>query len=211
MTRIADLAGKRFNRLTVISQDPSRNEHTYWKCRCDCGNETVVDAHCIKTGTTKSCGCLNSELIKTRSTTHGMSYTPEFSVWAGIKRRCYNTNEKCYPRYGGRGITVCDRWINSFSNFFTDMGERPSKDHSIERRDNKGIYSPDNCYWATREEQCSNRRSNVFITHEGRTQTLTQWAKEIGIQRTTLNYRIRIANWSIHDAITTPVKFILSS
>lgn len=118
--------------------------------------------------------------------THGMTATSEYRIWKGIKSRCYNRNRKQYPRYGGRGITICDRWCNSFETFLADMGKRPSINHSIERRDNNGNYTPDNCYWATWTEQARNKRNNVLHTKDGITKSLTEWAEYLGMPSKTL-------------------------
>lgn len=132
---------------------------------------------------------------------HLISRSVEYSIWQNMKNRCKDLNDK---RYGGRGIKVCDRWLNSFNNFFEDMGERPNKQLSLERRDNDGEYSKQNCVWATKKEQASNRRSNIKIEYNGQSMILSEWAKLLNIRYGTLLGRIN-NNWDINDAFNTPV------
>ena len=134
---------------------------------------------------------------------HGKRSLPEYRAWAMMKNRCLNPNAEDRHNYSERGITICDRWKDSFAAFIEDMGERPSKDHSIERIDNDGNYEPNNCRWATKLEQSRNRRTNVHITHNGRTQLMIDWAKEVGLQFGTLRTRIFKYGWSIEKSLTT--------
>jgi hypothetical protein len=152
---------------------------------------------------TLSCGCLRVEHGQRirraqglNSKTHGMSHTNEYMIWAGIKQRCYKNEVWCrsYKNYGGRGIKVCDRWMECFENFYEDMGPRPSKDHSVERKDNNKDYSPENCYWGTRIEQGNNRRNNRMITIEGVTLTKITWCRMLGITHSTVDELIRSRN-----------------
>ena len=136
---------------------------------------------------------------------HGMSRTPEYRAWADIKARCFNPNNKNYSDYGGRGIGVCDRWKNSFNNFFADMGMKPSPKHSIDRIDNNGDYSAKNCKWSTKAEQENNKRNNRLITIGCVTLNIAQWTKEMGFARTVILDRLR-RGWSEFDAVMTPVK-----
>jgi len=129
--------------------------------------------------------------------------TAVYNAWVNMKQRCLNPKHPSYPDYGQRGIAVCDRWIESFSAFASDMGPKPAG-ASLERRENDKGYSPDNCYWATREQQQSNRRANVLLMLDGRTQTLKRWAKELGISHITLRARIVDLGWPIEKALTTP-------
>jgi hypothetical protein len=140
------------------------------------------------------------------TTVHGMSKTPEYHVWQQIKRRCHNPREKAYCNYGGRGIECCQVWRDSFQNFITDMGRRPSSSHTIERKNNDKGYAPDNCVWATRGEQACNRRSNRIVTIDGISRPLSEWTKDIGINYSTAVYRIKQLGWEPKDALTTPVK-----
>ena len=136
--------------------------------------------------------------------THGMRKTSEYSSWCDIKTRCFNTNHKQYLDYGGRGIKICDRWLN-FENFFADMGKKTSAKHSIDRIDNDGDYCPDNCRWATKAEQVNNRRSNRFITIGCVTLNVTQWTKEMSFGRTIIQARLD-RGWSELKAVTTPIR-----
>lgn len=143
------------------------------------------------------------------NSTHGYASGPNktkiYVVWRNIKRRCLSESSTFYPDYGGRGITICDRWVNSFENFLTDMGEMPSSKHTIERKDNNGNYEPGNCVWATRKEQANNRRSSVFIEFNGERKTIAQWADHVGIAMKTLHKRIS-DGWEFGVAISRPVR-----
>ena len=156
MSRIVDLTSKRFGRLVVIEKtDRKSSGSIVWKCKCDCGNEAFVSSGHLRIGHTQSCGCLQKE----RVTTHGKKNTSEYRSWYGMKSRCYNPNNKRYKNYGGRGIEVCDRWKDSFENFYNDMGSKPSSKHSIDRIDNDRNYEPGNCKWSTATEQNRNQRN----------------------------------------------------
>lgn len=136
-----------------------------------------------------------------------MRDTPEWEVWSSMRRRCYDQNAISYPRYGGRGIAVCDSWNNSFKSFFDDMGERPSKDHSIERIDNNRGYDPDNCRWATRVEQSRNRRSNRILTFNGESRCVMEWAEYLGVNNQAL-YRRLYKGWPVDRALSTPFRVL---
>jgi len=127
----------------------------------------------------------------------------EYCCWGGMKTRCFNKNSKDYVGYGGRGITVCDKWSNSFDEFFKDMGEKPTNSHQIDRIDNDGDYEPSNCRWTTLKENCRNRRSNIFLTYEGVTKTVVEWAEDLGVSRHTIAHRLR-NDWDIASTVTTP-------
>lgn len=135
--------------------------------------------------------------------THGDTYSKEHRCWATIKRRCYNLRCSKYKYYGGRGITVCDRWLRSYENFLEDMGRAPSPDHSIDRINNDGNYEPLNCQWATMQEQNNNRRCSRYLTHDNQTRTLSEWSRFTGINSKTLHKRLK-NGWSVEKAITTP-------
>lgn len=206
--RFVDLTGKRFGRLTVEHLLGKRGAFIYWACRCDCGGYTETQTGKLNIGHSQSCGCILADKNATRLTTHGASVggkpTPTYSVWRGIKNRCLNPNEPAYKNYGGRGIKICDRWKDSFENFFTDMGQKP-KGMWIERLDNEGDYEPTNCKWATPKEQCNNKRTNVYLTFRGKTQTVSQWNEELGYNKNVVAGRLRLG-WSTEDAILTPAR-----
>jgi len=183
-----DLTGMKFNMLLVIGYVGRIGSNNQWECLCVCGNKKIVAAGNLKNNHTRSCGCFHKNQTSQASKTHGKSNSNEYKIWAGMKSRCSDIKN---PKYGGRGIKVCDRWINSFENFLNDMGCRPSKNYSIERIDVNGNYEPDNCRWATTLEQANNTRYSVRLTYKGRTQTLSEWARELGVPRQLFGDRYR--------------------
>lgn len=206
-----DLTGQRFGRLVVLHRmlPPKTVRRVYWLCKCDCGNVVTVLSFSLKSGETKSCRCLQREIVAARATTHGAvkggKKTPEYRTWDNMKRRCLNPSNKDFYLYGKRGITICDRWVHSFQNFLTDMGPKPGSSYSIDRHDNAGPYNPENCRWVTWKVQNRNTRVNHNITFSGETHPLVEWAEIIGLKRMTLTSRIGKLGWDIGKALTTPL------
>ena len=196
--------GKRYGRLKVISEAGFSQSHqrTFWNCICQCGKACKVQGKLLGNGTTKSCGCLSSELTGTRSRTHGFSKAPEYFTYHRMKKRCCDKRCPDYPDYGGRGISICRRW-QSFENFLKDMGLKPSPRHSIERKNVNGNYTPSNCKWGTPKEQASNRRSTRLLTFRGEACTMTEWGRRFNLDHTTIRRRIN-AGWSVKSALLTP-------
>lgn len=156
-----DISGQKFGRWTVIRRNGIKGHNALWLCQCECGNQKSVLGTDLRRGHVRSCGCYHASGFENANTKHGMTKTPEYSSWEHMKYRCYNPKDKRYKEYGGRGITVCERWFDSFENFLADMGQRPSMDHSLDRKNVNGNYEPNNCRWATRKEQRNNRRDSV--------------------------------------------------
>jgi hypothetical protein len=199
------LIGQRFGRLVVLAETANRhpNGSIYWLCRCDCnGTRCIVVTSNLRRGSTKSCGCLKKEFEKrlgTRPITHGMSGTSTYRSWCAMMRRCYDHGYKDYPYYGGRGITVCERW-HRFENFYADMGERP-EGMTLDRVDVNRQYNKSNCRWASRTTQMNNTTRNRWLTYEGTTMTMSEWAKVTGISYTVLRARLNMLHWSLGRAL----------
>jgi hypothetical protein len=194
--------GQTFGRLLVLATPPyGKGERQLWECMCQCGNYVTVVAKNARKGHTKSCGCLRRDA----NTTHGGSGLPEYAVWEAMIGRCFNANHPQFNDYGGRGITVCEQWRN-FATFYQDMGARPTSNHSIDRINNEGNYEPTNCRWTTVDKQSRNKRNNHFLTLNGVTMCLSDWAQRGNISPGLLSYRIRIQKMSLTQALSTPPK-----
>ncbi len=207
-SRVNDLSGRRFERLVVLLFSGSRNGDATWLCRCDCGVEKIIRAQCLINGNTLSCGCLARERTTAVHKLHGESSlrnrTKEYRTWVCMRYRCLNVKNRQYKNYGGRGITICERWMESFQNFLSDMGRRP-KGMTLDRINNDGPYSPENCRWADWKTQANNRRGNKMITFRGVSLTAPQWSKKIGVHKTTLRMRVR-NGWPI-DVVLSSKRF----
>ena len=197
-----DLTGQRFGRLTVIERSKSTNKNAKWLCVCDCGNQKEVFGGDLKQGRTQSCGCIHSEQLAQRNFKHGLSNSRLHGIWNGMKARCYNPNFDQYADYGGRGITICREWRDDFQAFYDwAMANGYADNLTIDRIDNDGNYSPNNCRWATRQEQGYNRRDNRLITYNGETKTAAEWGMVTGIKPHTILRRLRLG-WSVDEALT---------
>lgn len=212
--RLIDLSNRRFGRLLVIERVNSDNPKVpMWLCKCDCGNTKVISGAHLRNGTAKSCGCIRKEhgravgLVYGKqldNRTHGMKGTRLYNIWQGMKARCLNSNDPAYPRYGGRGISICYEWQTSFESFRDwALANGYSDTLTIDRINNNGDYAPSNCRWVTPKEQANNRRNNHFVTYNGQTKTVSQWAEECGLHKDVLLHRLN-ANWDIEKALTTP-------
>lgn len=209
MTNPIDRTGLRIGRLTIERLDKVQNGNRYWFCKCDCGKTKSIQWEHLRRGSANSCGCLRVELAKARMTTHGYgsrrARPAEYASWNNMKQRCLNPNVKEFRLYGARGISVCNEWLK-FENFLRDMGRCP-EGMQIERKDNNGNYEPSNCKWADTIEQGNNRRNNRVIEFNGKSQTLSQWSREVGISVKTLWRRISVSKWSIELAMTKAVRY----
>lgn len=190
MSAFVDRSGQRFGHLVVVSLVGIRAHRARWLVRCDCGATKELLGQALASGQAKHCNATHhrSEALRGKSTTHGMSRSTEYEIWTGMRGRCLNPRDQAFPRYGGRGISVCARW-SSFEVFFADMGPRPAG-KSLDRKDNDGPYSPENCRWATAVEQSNNKRTNR-LTADGR--TVAQFARDEGLKYPTAYYRTTLA------------------
>lgn len=192
--------GDRFTNLVTIERVRLDGRNGYfWKCRCDCGTEKIVYSGHLKNGTTRGCGCLQGG---SHNRTHGLSQSPEYKAWDNARSRCYSEKNRKYPRYGGRGISMCDEWRASFSSFIKDMGLKPSKKHTLERNDSNGNYEPSNCRWAIPIEQNRNRPSyNRYVRLNGVLITVSEASEITGLKHATIISRLSMG-WSDEDALT---------
>lgn len=218
-----DLTGQRFGRLIALNATEKRKRRSVvWRFECDCGSEVELAAGPVRAGVVSSCGCLRKEVGREKieriaglgakaTRTHGHSKgrcgrpTPTFTTWVNMIQRCTNPKHKNYGRYGGRGITVCERWLNSFETFLKDMGEKPAG-VQIDRKDNNLGYEPGNCRWATPRQNINNREVTRRITLLGRTQTLEEWATELNVSHQAIAYRLN-NGWSVEEALSMPFDY----
>lgn len=191
--RVIPMIGKRFGRLVVIAEGekPSGHREAYWICRCDCGNITKpISGIVLRNGKSTSCGCYKREITIQRNTRHNLCGTRIYRIWNGMKSRCYNQSHPKYPRYGARGIKICDKWLNDLNAFYEWAISNGYADNlTIDRIDNNGNYCPENCRWTTNEEQCNNRGHHILLEINGEIKTIAQWAKESGLRYRTIHAR----------------------
>ena len=205
--KLDNLVGQRFGRLTVLSRAENISGLTAWKCQCDCGNTIIVIGNNLKRGHTKSCGCYRVDHTVSAKTIHGLSNERIYVVWEKIKGRCYDPNNPSYPRYGGRGIVMCDEWRDdptAFVHWSLEHGYDPHAKYgecTLDRIDNNKGYGPENCRWASEKVQANNRRSNRLITHNGETKTLAQWRDQFGWTQSKAYYHLAKKGRSIQDLI----------
>jgi hypothetical protein len=179
---MTNLTGKKYGRLTVIGREAIMVTHTYrWVCQCECGAIKTIYACNLKSGDIQSCGCLQKENIAKRR--HGYRGTSEYNSWQAMLARCKGRNKRDRKNYTDRGIKVCKRWANSFRNFLFDMGEKPSKKYTLERKDNNKGYCKSNCKWATKKEQARNFRRNRIIKINGDKKCLIEWCEIYGVSQ----------------------------
>lgn len=202
--RIKKLDGFVFGRLTVTGFS-HMDVVAYWDCKCKCGKSVTANGSRLRQGRVRSCGCLAKETASKLMTTHGLSRSPIYESYRSMIKRCTIPSDKEYHNYGGRGITVCDRWLESFEAFASDMGERP-KGKTLDRRDSSGNYSPDNCRWSTHKVQANNKRNNVYLEIDGERKTIREWSDISGVAYQTIQRRAKNYGWSHRDAVFTPSK-----
>ena len=198
-----DISGQTFGRLTVLDQANGSPGSFVWMCRCQCGNIVWVRRRHLVIGKTKSCGCFNRDSHTTHGHAKNSFKTRTYRTWESMRRRCYDPKNKSYHFYGGKGITVCNRW-KTFSNFLHDMGERPPN-RTLDRIRNDDSYSPSNCRWATNAEQARNVKRNLIVWHQGKRFICSDLAKKYGIPHRTFTQRIRYG-WSVEKAVTVPIR-----
>jgi len=202
MRNFTNLQGLTFGQLTVVGLGIGKGKETVWDCLCTCGGTKVVETSHLIRGAIKTCGCGSKSGFFQR--THGLIHTRTYHSWMAMRKRC--SNKKEYPTYYLNGITVCTEWQNDFVQFFNDMGHPPTDKHTLERKDNKLGYFKENCRWATPKEQNRNYSQNKILEFNGKSQCVTGWAEELGIDRFLIYNRLQ-KGWSIEKALTTPKKF----
>lgn len=195
-SQINNIIGVKFGKLTVVSLNSK--SPVKWNCKCDCGKAVTVSYSHISSGHTKSCGC-----IRSRPKTHGLAKTPEYRIWNSMGQRCMNKNQISYKHYGGRGISVCERWA-IFENFIADMGSRPTSDHQIDRINNDGDYEPANCRWATQIENARNKRTTLWVEKDGKRMTVVEWAEKLNIPAKRIYNRLS-SGMSVDRVLSTEI------
>ena len=209
-----NLVGMKFGRLTVMDREPPKSKKAkgLWVCKCECGNVIKVNTSALKSGNTTSCGCKRKETLRQLRTKHGESDTRLYKVWSSMKNRCYNAKDVEYKNYGGRGITVCDEWKDSFVNFSQWAYENgynkdaPKGQCTIDRIDVNGCYEPENCRWVNWHIQMNNKRNNRILTYNGESHTLAEWCEIVNIPYNCLKSRLNKLHWSVEKTLTTPTR-----
>ena len=209
-----NLLNQRFGRLVVVEPSETKKGNTMWKCKCDCGNITIVSTSNLRTNRILSCGCLKLQRLLERSTTHNQRHTHLYEVWKGLKQRCFNPKHSSYHNYGGRGITVCKEWVNDFEAFYnwsyangysTENQKDEVKKLTIDRINNDGNYEPSNCRWVDRKTQASNMRTTKLITIDGETKCLSEWFRYYNLSNWTYYTRIK-SGLTPQEALTKPIQ-----
>lgn len=207
MRMIPIAAGAQFGDLTTTGTHEIRHGTYYWECRCVCGRVTVVPGNALRRGTTAGCGC---RARLTRNVTHGhcrrSGRAKEYTIWRAMCARCLKPTNNMYHLYGGRGISVCERWRTDFAAFLSDMGACPSPIHSIDRIDSDGHYEPGNCRWATPAEQSRNTKRNVRVSFRGREMALVEACELAGMPYSAVSQRLRVLGWPLERALSAPVR-----
>lgn len=199
ITRYKDISGQKFGRLTTLYRLHNTKGRTKWLCVCECGNFAEVCINELQNGDTKSCGCLHKE---GNHKTHNKRHTRLYSIWAEVKKRCYNHNYKQYQDYGGRGIAVCSEWKNDFQAFYDwSMANGYNNTLTIDRIDVNGNYEPNNCRWATPKQQARNKRNNIYFTYNGETHCLMEWCEILGLNFSTIYSRLNLQGKTIEEAL----------
>ena len=217
MGKFVDLTGQRFGKLVVIERTENKGIEVRWLCKCDCGNQSIVASTRLKSGRTRSCGCLKGETAKKVMSTHKKTRTKIYNLYHLIKARCYKPYTNNFKDYGGRGITMCDEWLgkNGFINFYNWATNNGYKEEilpngknkwTIDRIDVNGNYEPKNCRFVTNEEQAKNKRNTVYLTYNGETLTQNEWAKKLNIYAGAIQWRLK-KGWSVEETLSTPVKY----
>ena len=211
MGKFVDITGEKYGRLQVLAKDDaSKSKYAMWICKCECGSIVIKRGSSLRSGHTKSCGCLHDELsskrISAQNETHNMSNTRPYKIWVDMKKRCSNKKHWAFGHYGGRGIKVCDEWQEFLPFYEWSMANGYADNLTIDRIDNDGDYRPSNCRWATRKEQANNKSNNTIYEVDGKKHTIRKLSDLYGISYGTLSSRIRSYGWSVEKAVSTPVR-----
>ena len=212
-----DLTGREFDRLKVIRYIPASEREGYgkkkdsrvWLCECSCGNTVRLRTQQLTHGKARSCGCYCKDVFRKRieeNRTHGKKNTRLYRIWGDMKDRCFNQSAKDYPRYGGKGVNICEQWVNDFQSFYDWSIKNGYSDNlTLDRIDNNGNYEPDNCRWATMKEQCRNRSNTLIIEYKGEKRPLSEWCEILNIDYHSAHWRLK-NGWSVQKSFETPTR-----